>query len=72
MGILCIGSLIMMIVYGNMSSRSVARTRQAINIESTKYISRSPTPCSWRLHTLRQCVERGDSQLMYYDLEDVF
>ena len=30
-----------------------SRLRKAIITESAKYTSRSPTPCSWRLHTSR-------------------
>jgi hypothetical protein len=44
--VLAIGSSIMQIRRGTQMRRAIAN-------ESMKYSTRSPTPCSWRLHATR-------------------
>jgi hypothetical protein len=43
---------------------NISDTRKAINRESVKYLSRFPTPCSWRLDTIRQYGKNGDRTLV--------
>lgn len=44
--------------YWIISFRGTTRIREAIAEESRKYSSRSPTPCTWGLKTVRQFVGR--------------
>ena len=52
-GLLFIG--IFFLTFGQIivQSRRANRMRKAIAEESAKYSMRSPTPCSWRLHSTR-------------------
>ena len=53
LGVLLLGMVVMMVGCCVIQSRLSSRLQQAIAAESAKYSTRSPTPCSWRLHTSR-------------------
>ncbi len=53
MAVIFLGMMIFMIGCCVIQARVSSRMRQAIADESSKYSTRSPTPCSWRLDSTR-------------------
>ena len=53
-----LGSLLFTIASVLIQVRRAAQLRQAVADESTKYSTRSPVPCSWRLETATYFVGR--------------
>ena len=71
-GVFILGMIVMLVGCCIIRARFADRLRKAITAESAKYSTRSPTPCSWRLHTTQYTVNsyRNRRLLTVYTVSD--
>ena len=72
-GVFFLGMIVMMVGCCAIQACFSGRLQKAIATESAKYSTRSPTPCSWRLHSSRYAAGRYNNRrvVTFYQASDI-
>jgi uncharacterized membrane protein len=66
-GLFAFGMIFCIVSLCIISAVNSGKLQKAVAQESEKYSSRSPTPCSWRIHTTRTVVGTTNNQRTHVD-----